>query len=386
MSQRAVNFRARNLLLSLGACVIILIVPALGASAWWTAMVAALAAVLLGTVAGFSPAASGPDVASAPETVAAAAVAEQDAAAWQAFAADQSQTARDELARLKTIINEAVATLVKSFAGLAEEAQSQLKLAQGLARGEAGVEAHGISFRQFVDEITQIMANFVEKTVENSRVAMLLVEQMERIVTEMQSVNQLLDEIHGITSQTNMLALNASIEAARAGELGRGFAVVADEVRNLSSRTESFNGQIRDLIDRVGESVNEAETLINQLASQDMMFTLQAKQRLTDTSGRITELDDRMAESLDALRTGVERLSAEVGDAVRCLQFQDLSTQLLDHVSQRLEGIDQAVLHRNANGQGAPGDHADQLRALTERLAHTPVLQSAMDSGSIDLF
>jgi methyl-accepting chemotaxis protein len=302
------------------------------------------------------------------------------------FSSEQTAVARGELVQAKTLISEAVSTLVQSFAGLAAQAESQLKLAESLARGDAGVESHGISFKQFVDEIAQTMSGFVEKTVENSRLAMLLVEQMEQIVSEVNSVNRLLDEIHGITSQTNMLALNAAIEAARAGELGRGFAVVADEVRSLSSRTETFNNQIRDLILTVGTSVTEAEGLINQLASQDMMFTLQAKQRLADTSSRINQLDDQMAGSIESLREGVGQLSHQVGAAVRCLQFQDMTSQLMDHVVRRLDGIDEALNVAEQRASSGGGGVSDHLRDLAERLARSPVKQSAMDSGSIDLF
>lgn len=385
MSQCSVYSQARFVFSVLTVCAIILLLPLLGASAWLTAGGAITLILLLW--GGASLVARSTVAESAVVQPAEGAVEACAPAPWRHFTVQQTQSAQSELQRARTLISEAVDTLVQSFAGLASQAEAQLQLAENLARGNTGVETHGISFKQFVEEIAQTMSSFVEKTVENSRVAMLLVEQMERIVTEVEQVNRLLDEIHGITSQTNMLALNASIEAARAGELGRGFAVVADEVRSLSSRTETFNGQIRGLIQTVGSSVTSAEGLINQLASQDMMFTLQAKQRLSDTSTKINQLDERMAESIDALKQGVGHLTEQVGDAVRCLQFQDMTSQLMDHVGRRLDGIDEALtIGEQPLGSEAHSNAAETLSALEVRLTHSPVRQSAMDSGSIDLF
>jgi len=386
MSQRESVLGVRFFIASLLICVVSLLFPALGASAWLTASVAVLCFFLYSIV--LLLLLRRRDMPTVPVLQAQAVRSDvSHLRECKNFTLQQVSAAGSELEQAKTLINESVGTLVQSFASMASHAQEQLHLAENLARGDTGVGAHGISFRQFVDEIGQTMGSFVEKTVENSRVAMLLVEQMERIVTEVDQVNALLDEIHGITSQTNMLALNAAIEAARAGELGRGFAVVADEVRSLSSRTELFNGQIRGLIQTVGGSVTDAEGLINQLASQDMMFTLQAKQRLSETSEKINQLDESMVGSLNALKGGVGQLSDQVGAAVRCLQFQDMTSQLMDHVRRRLDGIDEAFVvgEQAPAGPGAPST-ADTLSVLAERLSHPPVKQQAMDSGSVDLF
>jgi methyl-accepting chemotaxis protein len=307
------------------------------------------------------------------------------------FIHDQISQSKDEVARVQTLIQDAVLTLANSFSGLSHEAAAQLQLAESLARGELGMDAHAISFTGFVAEIANAMANFVDKTVENSRLAMLLVEQMESMGREMKDVIRLLDEIHSITNQTNMLALNASIEAARAGEMGRGFAVVADEVRHLSGRTGSFSEQIRDLINRVNGSVTHAEGLINQLASQDMMFTLQAKQRLDETSSRMRDMDALMAESVAQLRHGVGLLSDHVGDAVRSLQFQDMVSQLIAHVGKRLYGIEEMM--ELSSGQPREQEQGQweqrvsaRLSTLRETLSSNPVAQGHMESGSIDLF
>ena len=64
-----------------------------------------------------------------------------------------------------------------------------------------------------------------------------IVEQANKLLTEVDTINDVARQISGVAKQTNLLALNARIEAARTGDAGAGFAVVANDVKDLAQRS-----------------------------------------------------------------------------------------------------------------------------------------------------
>ena len=66
-------------------------------------------------------------------------------------------------------------------------------------------------------------------------------------------IEEIVDIVQNVASQSNLLALNASIEAARAGEAGRGFAVVAKEVGGLAAQSTKSSKDITDTVEHVRE-------------------------------------------------------------------------------------------------------------------------------------
>lgn len=106
------------------------------------------------------------------------------------------------------------------------------------------------------------LAQKVEMSVENGQD---VEEKLKTLNQYMEEMNSIVEIISGITSQTRLLALNASIEAARAGEAGRGFAVVATEITAMAAQTNDATVHITDLIRNVSAAIGEVVAVIQQM-------------------------------------------------------------------------------------------------------------------------
>ncbi|BBP74717.1 methyl-accepting chemotaxis protein [Pseudomonas sp. Ost2] len=225
---------------------------------------------------------------------------------------------------------EEMANGVIALAHSVTEMSQQTDDVEQLARNTEVLTSH------ISDDMTLTLAGFthIDKTMD------AVAGTVGELEVRSQQIAGIIEVIHSIAEQTNLLALNAAIEAARAGEQGRGFAVVADEVRQLAERTSRSTAEIDEMIGAIGSDVRNTVTNVQMVGEAVRQGVVQmttstegvdkirqhAKDILTRISevARQTQSQAATGEQLSVAIQGVSRISEENDYAIRGLLDQSL--------------------------------------------------------------
>ena len=198
-----------------------------------------------------------------------------------------------------------------------------------------------------------LLASQVDTSVENSVEAAAKLETLNHYMEEMHSIVEL---IGGITSQTSLLALNASIEAARAGEAGKGFSVVATEITGMASQTKDATIKITELINNVTSAINEVVTVIQQMIGginqekesaqntadsfssihENTLSIQNGIQNLTTSTSELKDANQVISDSVQTLSAISEELTAHAHET---LEAESKNTDILDNIASKMQEL-----------------------------------------------
>ena len=232
--------------------------------------------------------------------------------------ADNSATSQqlaagmEETAATTETINENVSTIKKG-------AENINAMAEDGARTSEEVMERAIDLRERTMDASA-------KTMDMYNNVKVRAEQAIEGSKAVEKINELSGTIMEISSQTGLLALNASIEAARAGEAGRGFAVVATEIGSLADQTSKA-------IADIGSIVKEVNVAVSNMAAclEDTKGFLE-NTVLTEYKG-FEEVSEQYKEDADVFKTSMEAVKDAMGGLAESIET----------IASALDGINDTV-------------------------------------------
>jgi methyl-accepting chemotaxis protein len=241
----------------------------------------------------------------------------------------------------------------------------------GIADGIADVTGKLDTIAQGAEESVRISSDggeFMRTAISQMNMIESAVNVSSEVVTALversNEIGRIVKTIADISSQTNLIALNAAIEAARAGEQGRGFAVVAEEVEKLAGESQDAAREISHLISSIQDETSQAvEAMTNgkeevrkgsmavgngNRAFDDLaQRAVRTSDWLTGVAGKMHEMSSKTTVIASAVRN-VEDSSREIVDdsqsIVAATQEQSTSMSEVSNSSEDLAKISSGML------------------------------------------
>lgn len=187
-------------------------------------------------------------------------------------------------------------------------------------------------------------------------------KRIETVNTTVDKVSNIVSVIEEISSETNLLSLNASIEAAKAGDAGKGFAVVAQEIRVLSDNTNTELENIKQIISSLVEEcrycVQASGTIVEDNAKQkeEIKAVLDEFGSLDEQIQKTAEKADEIEELVTAmieLNDDITKSSNSLTDvsAANAAATEEMNANI-EELNAMMHGVSEMAEHMNNESDG----------------------------------
>lgn len=307
---------------------------------------------------------------------------EMSSAVVQIVATAQSIDKKSEmLSKETTESSRVINTIISDINTISHQTEEE---SNAVSQSSAAVEEMIASIHNIArisEERTESARGLVDLSHKGGRQMEATVNEIEGIANSVGEIKEVVTVIDNISSQINLLAMNAAIEAAHAGNAGKGFAVVAAEIRKLAESTG-------DNSKKIGESVAEIIGKINgttekstemgvsirsmvedsEKVSDSMIEILHAINELSDGTKQITDALGILKDSSTQVQDSTKSMSSKaskVNHSVKEIENLSLQTHLgITEINNALKEISEALSMINSMGI----ENSKNLDELTNQL------------------
>lgn len=276
----------------------------------------------------------------------------------------------DQILAAKALTSSSIDELSAKFAGLSQSVRA-VTSEEGSQSNQQLIDLLNLSQDQLATVIVLLKNSIDEKQT--------LLQAVSILSSYTKELLDMADIVTRIAKETGMVAVNAAIEAARVGERGRGFAVVADAVKRLSSDAGRTGSHISDTVNRVSQAIKNVSEVSKEFEKKDAQTLVEAEQIVNTVLDKFGHTANEVIQASQHMRNESQHVAQEIDQVLYSLQFQDRVSQMLTHVQQDIEKLNQKV--DDPNGIGSVDEWLRELKSTYTMREQTQIHEKRSTPG-----